>query len=595
MSNKVVAYIRTSTDDKQDASPDVQIDKIRFYCEKNGLDLVGQYVDYLSGGTELGKRPQLTKLINRVRDERISKVIVLRIDRAFRSVEVKAIVTSVLNKLDCKLIGVDDPVQDDGSANSDFLLTMLTLVAENQRKMTGQMIRDKQAFRVKNGLPAGGDPPFGYKSEKGHHRIGRALYAGWVPDETVYSGRSLADWYKWIISEFRRHGNASEIARHLTDLKVPTPSLVPWLRLSDVEREKRQETHKKRVTSGKKTMPYPPSPIWDASVLSDMLRSKAYLGQVLYKGQWYPGLHEPLLDESVFNDVQVILNSRAIKRQPRKREDVLLTGYLICKKCGRRMTRHEKNEYQRKYVCNLSKNSKQKYCDAKRYNAVAVDDAAFSLLVRGMRKRQSELLDNRILIALQEPDSRDLSAKIAELSRERDKVNFQFRKGYIDEFEYERLIVPLKNELGRLEKEVRQDTTQAKLDDLERIINHIDWVWPRLPMELQREIIRTYVPLGFELEGETLEATVCGNPLAETVKKGGQIARRKKKDLSSQAGEKMTPLTNHDESFSLGGSRSERRDSNPRPPLPQSGALPSCATPRHSFHFPFGEGNVNPR
>ena len=25
---------------------------------------------------------------------------------------------------------------------------------------------------------------------------------------------------------------------------------------------------------------------------------------------------------------------------------------------------------------------------------------------------------------------------------------------------------------------------------------------------------------------------------------------------------------------------SERRDLNPRPPLPQSGALPSCATPR---------------
>ncbi len=26
--------------------------------------------------------------------------------------------------------------------------------------------------------------------------------------------------------------------------------------------------------------------------------------------------------------------------------------------------------------------------------------------------------------------------------------------------------------------------------------------------------------------------------------------------------------------------KSERRDLNPRPPLPQSGALPSCATPR---------------
>ena len=31
---------------------------------------------------------------------------------------------------------------------------------------------------------------------------------------------------------------------------------------------------------------------------------------------------------------------------------------------------------------------------------------------------------------------------------------------------------------------------------------------------------------------------------------------------------------------------SERRDLNPRPPLPQSGALPSCATPRstRSYH-----------
>lgn len=31
--------------------------------------------------------------------------------------------------------------------------------------------------------------------------------------------------------------------------------------------------------------------------------------------------------------------------------------------------------------------------------------------------------------------------------------------------------------------------------------------------------------------------------------------------------------------------QSERRDSNPRPPLPQSGTLPSCATPRSELLF----------
>ena len=38
---------------------------------------------------------------------------------------------------------------------------------------------------------------------------------------------------------------------------------------------------------------------------------------------------------------------------------------------------------------------------------------------------------------------------------------------------------------------------------------------------------------------------------------------------------------------------SERRDLNPRPPLPQSGALPSCATPRFSFKLTVSYGNEN--
>ncbi len=37
--------------------------------------------------------------------------------------------------------------------------------------------------------------------------------------------------------------------------------------------------------------------------------------------------------------------------------------------------------------------------------------------------------------------------------------------------------------------------------------------------------------------------------------------------------------------------KSERRDLNPRPPLPQSGALPSCATPRD--HLAKYSGNID--
>src|ERR1700730_1749217 len=37
----------------------------------------------------------------------------------------------------------------------------------------------------------------------------------------------------------------------------------------------------------------------------------------------------------------------------------------------------------------------------------------------------------------------------------------------------------------------------------------------------------------------------------------------------------------------LGPKKSGRRDLNPRPPDPQSGALPSCATPRSQWHLTF--------
>jgi hypothetical protein len=38
--------------------------------------------------------------------------------------------------------------------------------------------------------------------------------------------------------------------------------------------------------------------------------------------------------------------------------------------------------------------------------------------------------------------------------------------------------------------------------------------------------------------------------------------------------------------------QSERRDLNPRPPLPQSGALPSCATPRSQLSY-YNQKNSN--
>lgn len=131
--NKALVYIRTSTDDRQDASPDVQISKITEFCNRNGWEIVARYDDYLSGATELVKRPGLSRLVAHAKREGIKKIVVLRIDRAFREMEVMISVTKMLSKFNCRIIGVDDPVQDDGSASSKLLRNMLASAAEFDR------------------------------------------------------------------------------------------------------------------------------------------------------------------------------------------------------------------------------------------------------------------------------------------------------------------------------------------------------------------------------------------------------------------------------------------------------------------------------
>ena len=59
--------------------------------------------------------------------------------------------------------------------------------------------------------------------------------------------------------------------------------------------------------------------------LHDILRDRAYIGEVTYKGQWYPGAHEPIIDRATFAEpvrpadgiVEVFVNGRTVWRDGR--------------------------------------------------------------------------------------------------------------------------------------------------------------------------------------------------------------------------------------------------------------------------------------
>jgi len=77
---------------------------------------------------------------------------------------------------------------------------------------------------------------------------------------------------------------------------------------------------------------HPAGPITDGAV-SHLLHDPYYLGFVRYKGQLYPGRHEPLISQELFDQVQAIHATRGVTGQRYRLYDHLLKGLLWCGPC----------------------------------------------------------------------------------------------------------------------------------------------------------------------------------------------------------------------------------------------------------------------
>jgi site-specific DNA recombinase len=72
--------------------------------------------------------------------------------------------------------------------------------------------------------------------------------------------------------------------------------------------------------------------------LYHLLRNRIYRGEVAHKGVAYPGEHKSIVDEDLWNAVQVKLSGDIVQRRRARIESGALLGGLIFDNCGNRMT-----------------------------------------------------------------------------------------------------------------------------------------------------------------------------------------------------------------------------------------------------------------
>lgn len=83
---RTAAYVRDSTEDQVDLSPDAQFRRCRDLAKLQGLGVVDLYAGERWSGRNL-LRPEVTRLLNDVEAEQFGTVIVWRLDRLSRNPE----------------------------------------------------------------------------------------------------------------------------------------------------------------------------------------------------------------------------------------------------------------------------------------------------------------------------------------------------------------------------------------------------------------------------------------------------------------------------------------------------------------------------
>jgi DNA invertase Pin-like site-specific DNA recombinase len=152
---RVAQYARVSTRDK-DQDPELQLDALRAYVDARGWEAI-EYVDQAAAG-DLAHRTAWTRLLADVAQRKVDLVMVWKLDRAFRST-LHALAT--LRDLEHAGVGfssLTQPELDTTSATGRLVFTILAAVAEMERELIADRVREGMRHAARQGKRIGRPP-----------------------------------------------------------------------------------------------------------------------------------------------------------------------------------------------------------------------------------------------------------------------------------------------------------------------------------------------------------------------------------------------------------------------------------------------------
>ncbi len=332
-------YTRVSTDlqaEKEFSSCESQEEKIQaFVKSQNNWQVAKVYSDagYTGANT---KRPALTELLEDIKQNKIDIVLVYKIDRLTRSPKDFYELIEIFEQFQTGFISITERF-DTSTPAGRLLRNIMLTSAQFERELVSERTRDKLIERAKKGFFHGGPTPYGYERK----------------NKRLIVNEKEANIVKIIFDDYIEHASINK--------------------LFDSLREKRLKDRQGKEFS----KPF----------LARILRNITYTGKLVYAGETYQGIHQPVVSEELFELAQKSHKKRI--RKFRVYKHFLFGGLIRCKECGYHMSacftnKHSQGKLKRYYYYRCTSTSKKgwKRCSTKEVSADRIENYLLENLER---------------------------------------------------------------------------------------------------------------------------------------------------------------------------------------------------------------------
>ena len=507
---RVILYCRVSTEEQSYGnSLEYQEMRLREYCKIMNYEIVEIKKDNKSG--KHFNRPGWNEVrsLCKSKNAKIDKVLFLRWDRFGRNMHLSNFEIEKLKKFGVEVNSTEQPLDFNSPTSVLLLSTYLAIPEVERNNISLRTLECTYKAQLKGKCT--NKAPKGYLNENADEKNKKAII-----------NKAIAPLVKLAFNEASQGIKSIEMIR--------------------------REVNQKGLKISKSSFPR-------------MLNNRFYLGEVSVMkwkdkpSHWVKGLHQGLIDEDTFNNVQEMhFGKRKVKPKVCKTstDEFYLRDFLKCPHCGKKLTacysRGNGGEYPY-YKCHS--------CNKFNANATKTNEL-FIEYIKTLKPKTGVLqLYSKVFAAIKADRDKNINKEVAScvLNKKKEeeklkKIDSDYADGKINSENYGRLVDNIQSEIKRVDDDIYRLTTlnekkvDVKFDFAMNLLSNMDKILTNAPLEDKINILGSMFPEKIEFDGKKHRTNSYNKVLDTIFQETNQLKEKKKEEPDENSDSSLqVPLT----------------------------------------------------